>query len=213
MNKKSIIHVQKNEIFSSKADVLNFLNSKTKKSEIEELFYFTVKEWKREPEKIIKEISKLFQKKIIIRSSAIGEDSIFNSQAGSYDSVLNINPRSKISIKQAITKVISSYEKKKNFLINNKILIQQQSQNIVTSGVVLTRVPESGAPYFVINYDDTKATDTVTKGAVNNTIKIYKEIKKKKIPEKWVNLVSAILELESILIVAKIDKLLFKSSM
>lgn len=204
MNKKSIIHVQKNEVFSSKADVLDFLNSKIKKSEIEELFYFTIKEWKREPEKIIKEISKLFQKKIIIRSSAIGEDSIFNSQAGSYDSVLNINPRNKISIKQAITKVISSYEKKKNFLINNKILIQQQSQNIVTSGVVLTRVPESGAPYFVINYDDTKATDTVTKGTANNTIKIYKKIKKEKMPEKWRKLVSSILELELIL---KIDSL------
>lgn len=203
MNKKSEIK-KMNEIFSSKADVLNFLITKIKKSEIEKLFYFTIKEWNSDPDRILQEISTLFQKKIIIRSSAIGEDSISSSEAGSYESILDISPKNKISIRKAINTVISSYKRKKNFLINNKILIQQQSQNIITSGVAFTRIPESGSPYFVINYDDTKATDTVTKGVANEIIKIYKGTEKNEIPKKWKKLVSAILELESIL---KIDSL------
>ena len=41
--------------------------------------------------------------------------------------------------------------------------------DVSASGVIFTRDTNSGAPYFVINYDDeTGRTDTVTDGSMNS---------------------------------------------
>ena len=71
-------------IFTSKADVLEKLDKNLKKSTIEPLFYITISEWNNDQSEIIKKIKFFFNssKKIIIRSSALGEDSIVNSSAG-----------------------------------------------------------------------------------------------------------------------------------
>ena len=101
-------------IFTSKANVLNFLEKKITKSKIEELYYFTVEDWQKNNELIIKQIKTKFRKKsIIIRSSVMGEDSINNSQAGNYDSIQDIDSNSSFEIKKNINKVIKSY-----FMIN-----------------------------------------------------------------------------------------------
>ena len=102
-------------LFTTKANTLKFLQNKLSKSKIEPLFDFTVLEWKQNSNNIVNSIFKKFiNQKIIIRSSAKGEDSFDNSQAGSYLSILNINSNKKSEIKNSINSVNQSYLKKNN---------------------------------------------------------------------------------------------------
>jgi len=71
--------------FTSKSNVLLFLKTKIKKGKIEKLYIFTINEWLENKCKILNEISKSFNQNIIIRSSAIGEDSVESSEAGKFD--------------------------------------------------------------------------------------------------------------------------------
>ena len=134
-----------------------------------------------------------------MRSSAIGEDSIFESQAGNYDSIQNIDSLSISKLEYAINTVISSYEKKGNKNPQNIILIQTQTSDIVVSGVTFTREPSIGAPYFIINFDDGIASDSVTKGQPTKTIKIQKNTIISKIPKKWKKLIYSLKEIESVI--------------
>ena len=83
------------DIFSSKANVLQFLENKISKSQIEKQFIFTISEW-NDKEIILNHIKDTFKKgPIIVRSSAIGEDSIEKSDAGKYTSILGIQINNK----------------------------------------------------------------------------------------------------------------------
>jgi glutamine kinase len=190
---------QNKTIFTSKSNVLKFLQNKVKTSQIEKIYDFTVREWESNNNLILLKIQSSFSKhKVIVRSSAMGEDSDDNSQAGSYESILNINSNSKKQLDYAITKVIQSYSEKNNHDKNNQILVQTQTQNIISSGVVFTRTINFGSPYFVINYEEGESTVGVTHGLVNQTIKILKNTPYSKIPKKWKLLVKSIKELEFI---------------
>ena len=115
---KKLIH-SKSSIFTSKANVLEFLQSNTSKSKIEKLYYFTVNEWIKNNQKIVNNIMNNFENLIIVRSSAFGEDSIESSQAGTYESILNVNPKSIKEITKGVSSVIKSYMKKLNHNKNN----------------------------------------------------------------------------------------------
>ena len=188
-----------NKIFTSKSNVLLFLKTKIKKAKIEKLYIFTTDEWLENKPKILNKISNSFNQKIVIRSSAIGEDSIESSEAGKFESFLDIDSKSKKVIKLKIEKVIKSYKNGKNYNKQNQILVQNQSKNIITSGVIFSRTPDNGSPYYVINYEDGGSTIGVTQGSINNLIKIFRNTNKNIIPEKWKLLLKAVKELESIL--------------
>ena len=192
-------------IFTSKSNILLFLKSKIKKSKIEDLYIFTINDWKTNKSKILNDISNLFKNNIIIRSSAIGEDSIESSEAGKFDSFLDINSKSRKTIEKIISKVISSYEKKGNYNNKNQILVQNQTENIITSGVIFSRTPDIGSPYFIINYEDGGSTIGVTQGSINNIIKIFRNTKEINIPKKWKLLINSIKELEHILSNSSLD--------
>jgi len=49
-----------NSIFSSKANVLKFLEKKLKKSRIEKVFDFTIKDWEKNPNYILQKNSNKF---------------------------------------------------------------------------------------------------------------------------------------------------------
>ena len=140
--------------FQSKSSTLKLLKKHLNRSKIEDVFDFTVNEWNNDETLILNTINKKFSSKIIIRSSAIGEDSLEKSQAGNFLSILDVNPKSKSNIKSAINSVINSYENKNNFNNQNQILIQIQTKNIKISGVIFTRTSEIGSPYYIINYDN-----------------------------------------------------------
>ena len=213
-------------MITSKAETLRYLRPLIKKSKIEKIFYFSVQDWRQNQHQIMTKISKIFQADIIIRSSAVGEDSLISSQAGVYTSVLNVNSRNKSKIRSGVNQVIKSYTTKNNFsntnrkikpyklhsiarqkilLDDNQILVQRQTKSILISGVILSRDPNSGSPYFIINYEQDNSTDSVTKGASNNVIKIYRFTAKTKIPQQWKKLIDGMIELEKILKNDKLD--------
>ena len=181
-------------VFSSKANVLQSLQSNLKKSKIEKLLYFTISEWREDEVEILRKIRKNFLSRIIIRSSAIGEDGLEKSEAGKFLSILNINPNSKTKLKNAIESVIASYGK--NLNLKNQVLIQSQSKNVLTSGVLFTRTPDLGSPYYVLNYQEGNRTDAITKGEIGNTIKIFRGINHRRVPRKWRKLMESIQEIE-----------------
>ena len=203
---KKSIQNKNNSIFTSKSNVLKFLKKTLTLSKIEKIFDFTVSEWVDNKKNITNQIQIKFpNKKLIIRSSAIGEDSEENSAAGTYESILNINSKSKNDIINAINSVINSYKLKNNFNKKNQILIQTQTKNIVRSGVIFTRTSDYGSPYYVINYEDGKSTTGVTHGSVNKTIKISKYTNIKNLDKTWIKLLKSIKEVESILCFDSLD--------
>ena len=191
---------------STKSNTLKFLHDKITKSKIENLYDFTILDWNKKQSKIISDIQTNYKKnKIIIRSSAIGEDSYEESQAGNYLSIQNIDTKSKTRLIKNIERVIDSYSKKNNPNLQNQILIQTFSKNIIISGVVFSKTPDIGSPYYVINYEEGVSTDGVTHGRIGNTVKIFKKLKKSRIPTKWQKLLNSINELETLLQSDKLD--------
>jgi glutamine kinase len=186
-------------IFTTKSNVLKLLKSKINFSKIEKIFDFTQSQWEKNQNQILDQVIKNFPNtKIIIRSSAIGEDSEENSNAGSYESILNVNSSSKQEISSAIQNVINSYKNKDNFNPKNQILVQTQSKNILYSGVIFSRSPDLGSPFYVVNYDVGDSTVGVTHGSINETIKFHRQINKNSLESKWKNLLFAIDEIEII---------------
>jgi len=187
---------QKN-IFTSKSNVLEYLSLILKKSKIEKLYKFEVKDWNQNSNEIIKNIEKIFKsKKIIVRSSAQGEDSISKSEAGLYESILNTKSNSKKNVRNAINTVIESYNKNNNLNQKNQILIQKQTVNVWNSGVLFTRVSETNAPYYMINYDESKSTDKVTSGQNSKIIKISRNVQDKNLKKHWKKLIESVKEIE-----------------
>ena len=119
-------------LFSSKAITLKLLKKNIKKSKIQKLYYFNVNDWMDNPKSILQKIQTKFSNSyIIVRSSALDEDSLTSSRAGYYDSVLNVNSKSKQAISSAINHVINSYKKSNNSNQENQILVQEQAKVLV----------------------------------------------------------------------------------
>lgn len=198
-------NIQNNEtysknIFTSKANVLKFLQKNLKKSHIEQILDFSVHEWKNNNDVVLDSIIQTFSpKKIIVRSSVLGEDSVESSKAGVYESILNVSSESKSEITEAVNSVIDSYSKVTILNDNNLVLIQKQTIDIDTSGVLFTKTNDNGSPYYVINFDSGRSTDVVTSGKVNNSIKIFRKTDIKKLDKKWTLLLQSVKEIESLL--------------
>ena len=117
---------------------------------------------------------------------------MYTSQAGKFQTIFNIKPTEKNEIKNAVNQIINSYITKGKADKLNQVLIQKQTLSSKTSGVIFTKTPDNGSPYYVINYEDGDSTDSVTKGMIGNTIKIHNQSQRNKIPSKWKKLIPAI---------------------
>jgi len=139
---------------------------------IGELLSFTHRDWKKNPGPLVEKVSELFGKtSLIVRSSAQNEDGWDESAAGAFDSVAGVDSQSAKAISEAVELVFASYGQPND---DNHVLVQELVQDVACSGVVMTRVPATLAPYFVINFDSTtKRTDTVTSGAGSEVRTVY----------------------------------------
>lgn len=170
-------------IFSSKAKTLDkFSKKKLKYSSVPKIYYFTEKEYNKNPNIIIKKIQLQFDDLIAVRSSCLAEDGQHSSMAGHFYSGLNIDPKDEEKTKHEISRVISSYKFHKNN--KNLILIQEMVKNVKLSGVIMTCEKTTFSPYYVIDYIKGKDTSSVTSGSNSNNITfnyfIYSPIKVRK---------------------------------
>ena len=144
--------------YPTKAEMLSIL--KKKDVLIPNFFYFNVQEWKEKKSEILKKIKSKFKSgsTIAVRSSTLIEDGKKQSYAGKYKTFLNVKMH---KAEKCINTIIKGYDNNPG----NQIIIQKMAKNISMSGVCMSRNIEDGAPYYVLNYDDTSGrTDTVTGG-------------------------------------------------
>jgi glutamine kinase len=161
----------------TKAETLERIHNKISLSSTAEVYFFEVNNWLASAKGIVSEIQKKFpQQMLAIRSSAQNEDTATSSMAGCYTSKLNVASGDSETLAEAIREVIRSYAGNPK----DQVLVQPMIKDIAVSGVITNFELNTGAPYYVINYDDLSGkTDTITGGTgVNKTVLIHRDFKK-----------------------------------
>jgi glutamine kinase len=197
--------MRKNDFsFGTKAETLERLAPSVSLCSVPSFFYFENSRWTKQRDGVVEEIQAIFKNgKVAVRSSALAEDGSDHSMAGMFVSILNVDVGDTQRLSKAIEDVIDSYHRD-NRLANpeDQILIQEMVQNVEMSGVLFTQDLNSGAPYYVIEYDDESGlTDTVTagNGYSNRTLYVHRGALNALRSERFRTLVSAVLELERII--------------
>jgi len=153
-------------IFKTKAETLGNIFGLLNEVEIDRGLIVERKNWINNKLDILEKIKKFEQEKIVVRSSSKSEDNFKLSNAGAFDSFLNISKNNIEQVTQAINNVFKSYQ---NDNCHEQVLIQNQVINSKISGVLTSRTIGKNSPYYVVSYDDqTGKTDTVTSGSTNN---------------------------------------------
>lgn len=160
-------------VFSTKSDTLKQLEGQLTTGRVLPQVSFTVQEWIEERSRLIQTLSENIARwdnpSVIVRSSALTEDSHTESKAGKFLSILHVSGEK--ALQSAIEEVISSYDEENP---ENQVLIQPMLEEIQVSGVIFSVDPQNNSPYFVINYDDTTgSSDSVTSGQGQNLKTCY----------------------------------------
>ncbi len=196
-------------ILGTKAETLARLEPVLTNGHIGKQVSFTTTEWNNSRGGPLARIKEIFKGSLlVVRSSAKAEDNWHSSNAGGFDSVLNVQGDNTESIVQAVEKVIQSYGSKS--CAEDQILVQEQVRDVRCSGVVLTCSLETGAPYYCFNFDDkTQSTESVTggSGADLRTINIARSQPHslEEIEPQLVPVLHAVQELEAILEFGRLD--------
>lgn len=147
--------------FGTKAETLERISGKLVSAKILPKYSFTVNEWKSNVSDYFWEqcLRVLGTNIFIIRSSALNEDTIEGSQAGKFESVGNVQNEQEFTV--AVHKVIESYDDDNG---ENQILVQPMLTDIMACGVAFTLDPNALGNYYVINYDESGSTSSITSG-------------------------------------------------
>ena len=150
-------------VLGNKAHSLASLAPIVSNSHIGKQISCSVQEWLDNQQLILNNISHTFPKvSVVVRSSSSKEDSWAQSSAGKFASLLNIDSQSTTDLTNAINTVIDSYGVQLDRQYD-QVLIQEFIQDVSCAGVVFTCSLETGAPYYIFNFDDTTgATDSIT---------------------------------------------------
>lgn len=150
-------------VLGTKAETLERLRPLVHASRIGEQVCFTADDWCRDGGAVIAAIQQRFgTTSVVVRSSAQSEDGWAASNAGGYESVLDVPVQDPARITEAVSRVIASYGRGDPY---EQVLVQAMLRGVLLSGVAFTRTLTHGAPYYVINYDDSSSrTDSVTSG-------------------------------------------------
>jgi phosphohistidine swiveling domain-containing protein len=162
-------------VFRGKAQTLEQLSLLSRQATIMDQVRFTVESWHHDSADIINKIFTLpNQGNLVVRSSAVTEDTPYKSSAGYFHTEMNVPAGNNEAIRIAIEQVIYSYKRdNRRIQMLDQVLVQEQVENISFSGVMLTRDFQMGAPYFVINIEsDSGRSDVVTSGGEGN-LKTY----------------------------------------
>lgn len=188
----------------SKGRTLQYLAPKVEHFYVPEVLLFSAGSLRQNPEPSIDEIQETFGENLVaVRSSVSDEDGERDSQAGEYESVLNVPADDREAIAGAISTVIDSYSRRGKNLPGEEIIVQEMVGNVVVSGVCFTHELNTGAPYYVVNYDDeSQTTQIVTSGMgeyANRTLYVHRGGASTLRSERFRVLIEAIMELEALL--------------
>lgn len=124
--------------------------------------HFSVGEWRADARAVLKQLhGEAWSKSpLIVRSSALGEDSGGSSLAGHYRSIADVSGEKALGT--AVNDVIASYADDPS--PDNRVLVQPMLQDVRSCGVAFSRDPNTGADYIVINYEQGGDTTAVTGG-------------------------------------------------
>ena len=182
----------------SKAKTLKSLENRLEKSKVLPLFSFYVKDYLLHKDNFLSTILDKFDSKLIIRSSAYAEDKLTDSNAGEFETVLNVKPEKK-DLDSAILKVLDSYKEPHS---KDEIFIQPMLTNVSTCGVIFTSDIDTLSNYYIINYDNTTGSTTSVTDGSSNSLKTFISLKnsdKKYIKDKTLQkLIEASKELENL---------------
>ena len=122
-------------------------------------------------EDLIKNYFKTDNMKFAVRSSAESEDQN-SSNAGKFKTLLNIELS---DIGKSIKEVFESYEKIGD---ESHVIIQPFLENVFASGVIFTADPNTGSPFFKINYSYGSNTELITSGSSNGNLFVISNLEK-----------------------------------
>jgi glutamine kinase len=196
--------------FGTKAETLDRLQGKLKQSEIPGFLFFNINDWNTDRQAITSNIQSQFSGlTVAIRSSSQAEDGAEQAAAGQFASILGINADDSEDILSAVEEVIESYSTRGNGAVpEDHILIQEMLTDVKVSGVLFTQDINTGAPYYVINYDDESGkTDTVTAGGEysNRTLYVHRNAVDSVRSTRFHNLITAAVELEEVINSSALD--------
>ena len=196
--------------FGTKAETLERLRDLVSKSTVCPSVIISANNWIISQDSCIDLIQARFPNdNLIVRSSSVNEDTDVSSMAGIHESHLNVNSRNRQDLIQIVNDVVASYQR-----VNGKVdaldqvLVQPMITDVSMSGVVFTQDLDTGAPYYVINYDDqTGTTDAVTSGNndLSRTLLIRKGESRKLESIRFQALMTAVEELERVVGVPGLD--------
>lgn len=149
---------------SSKAKTLQDLSKVITKAKVLPLIRFYAIEYEKNKNEIIRKVLEKFNSNLIVRSSSSNEDTTIISNAGKFDTVLNVKP-SFDDIDRAILKVKKSFNQTNK---DDEIFIQPMLKSVQMAGVVFSADVDTLSPYYIINYDDSGSTTSVTDGKGKN---------------------------------------------
>lgn len=189
---------RQNNMISTKANTLLALSPVISKARIEKAYVVTAAEYFENKDLIVGEIKNSYETgSIVIRSSSKKEDAYEESNAGHFVSILDVDATDADAIMSAIDSVYASYGNA--YDDDEQVLVQRQTSDVQISGVVFTRDIQRNRPYYVISYDESGDTESVTSGKTCKQTWIANNVDRERIPDKWKKLMEAVWELEELL--------------
>lgn len=148
-------------LFRSKADTLEALQD-CPDLNIPDFFAFTFEEWSQNQTAVMARAAAFAPRPVAVRSSCLREDGADSSGAGAFLSLLHVDPCRAAEVAEAVDRVLASYGPAE---AGDQVIIQAMVPSVSVSGVIMTRIPDNGSPYYAVDYDDESGrTDTVTGG-------------------------------------------------
>jgi glutamine kinase len=158
-------------VFKTKAETLEALAPLLRNGHVLPQVRFSVGDWRSDATSVLASVAAApwGSGRVIVRSSARGEDGPVSSHAGRYDSVMGV--LGDAAVAEAIDRVCTSFGDGKSD--DDQIFVQPMLERVAMAGVAFSRSP-SGGPYFIINYDHCSGqTDRVTTGAGDDLETFY----------------------------------------
>lgn len=155
--------------FGTKAEMLQRLRPVVTGALILPQVSFTVEHWRHHRAGVLSDLAAQpwADGAMIVRSSASAEDRPGSSLAGRFLSLPNITES---GLGDAIDQVAASYADASGPL--DQVLVQPMLTDVGLSGVAFSRDPATGAPYIIINYNETGDTAAVTSGC-SEDLKVF----------------------------------------